>query len=459
MKKEKISIEEFAIILKQNWIIEMAYQDIWWNEGFFNYSQTWVLYKDKFINLWRKFFVNSSEDVFEIDWPTINKRSMLEKSWHLTTFFDYIVINPKSGLKHRIDKLIEQQYPDTQISNIKEWYLEFLKNNEVIFEWDWWNRVINVAIEEEKLMYEIQTWDLLRPETAQNIFVDWFNLVKNNSKISWNMPFAIAQVGKAYRKEISWAQSSLFRRKEFYQCELEWYCSGEDAGKIFENEVKRCEKFYYDILWFSKDRLRFRDIPKEDLSHYSKKTFDVEYKFPWWWTEIQGLANRTTFDINNHHDRKDVHIIEPSFGVDRIMLAVIFEHLEIIKDEEWNDHFKFNYPANLQPYDITILPVVDSSKYNLQKHFEQCKEMIWDKYNILFLDQNHGSMPKRMLESDLIWAKLNIILDQDVWEAEWTRLNDWTIQIRKNWADKKKQEKIKFNKKDLILAIEERFLG
>ena len=455
MKKENISIEEYAIILKENAIIEGAFQDLWWSEWCFNYSNAWVLYRDKLIWLWRKFFVNNQDNVFEIDSPTINKRIMLEKSGHTKTFFDYVVINPKSWLKHRIDKLIEDQFPKIQVINKEQWYLDFIKENDLIFKWDWGNKVKNVKIEEEKLMFELQTKDLMRPETCQNIFVDWFNLVKNNWKISGNFPYAIAQVWKWYRKEISWAQNSLFRRKEFYMGEIEWYCREEDSWLIFDQALKQCEEFYYDILWFSKENLRFRDLPKDDLAHYSKRTIDVEYRFPWWWVEIQWLANRTNYDVNNHHSRKDVHVIEPSFWLDRLMLSILFEQLEIVKDEEWNYLPKLNYPANLQPYDITILPVVDSSKYNLLEHYKQCKWMLWDKYNILFLDQNKWSMPKRMLQSDLIWAKLNIILDQDVWEKVWSRVNDWTVQIRRSGASKKEQVKVGFDRLELIKAIEE----
>lgn len=455
MKKQDITIEQFANILKQNAIIEQAFQDIWWSEWCFNYSNAWVLYKEKLIKLWRNFFVNNQDDVFEIDSPTINKRIMLDRSGHTKTFFDYVVVNPKSWLKHRIDKLIEEQYPEVQVINQVKWYQDFIKENELIFKWDWANKVKDVKIEEEKLMFELQTKDLMRPETCQNIFVDWFNLAKNNWKISWNLPYAIAQIWKWYRKEISWAQNSLLRRKEFYMAELEWYCREEDSSMIFEKALSQCKEFYYKILGFSEKNLRFRDLPKEDLAHYSKRTIDVEYKFPWWWAEIQWLANRTNYDISNQHWRKDVHVIEPSFWIDRLMLAIIFEGLEIIKDEDWTNLFKFNYPANLQPYDLTILPVVDSSKYNLLDHYKQCKKLLWDKYNILFLDQNKWSMPKRMLNSDCIWAKLNIVLDQDVWEKIWSRVNDGTVQLRKIWASKKEQIKIEFDKKSLLNWIEE----
>ena len=458
MKKENITIEEFANILKKNAIIEQAFQDIWWSEWCFNYSNAWVLFKDKLIKLWRNFFVNNQDDVFEMDSPTINKRIMLDRSGHTKTFFDYIVVNPKSLLKHRIDKLIEEQYPDIQVINQVKWYQDFIKNNDLIFKWDWGNKVKDVKIEEEKLMYELQTKDLLRPETCQNIFVDWFNLAKNNWKISWNMPYAIAQIWKWYRKEISWAQNSLFRRKEFYMAEIEWFCREEDASIVFEKALSDCKQFYYEILWFSEKNLRFRDLPKEDLAHYSKRTIDVEYKFPWWWTEIQWLANRGNYDISNQHWRKDVHVIEPSFGLDRLMLSIIFDWLEIIKDEDGVNLHKFNYPANLQPYDITILPVVDSSKYNLLEHYKQCKKLVWDKYNILFLDQNKWSMPKRMLSSDCIWAKWNIILDQDIWEEIWSRVNDGTVQLRKNWASKKEQIKVRFERKELIIGIDEMLL-
>lgn len=458
MKKTDITIEHFAKILKANAIIEIAYTELWWNEWFFNYSNAWVLFKDKFTSLWRNFFVNYEENVFEIDGPTINKRIMLDRSGHTKTFFDYVVVNPKSWLKHRIDKLIESQFPEVEVSNNVKWYQDFLDKNEVIFEWDGGNRVKDVKIEQEKLMYELNTQDLMRPETAQNIFVDWFNLLKNNQKITGNLPYAIAQVGKGYRKEISGSQSSLFRRKEFFMAEIEWYTSAEDASRVFEYSLERCKKFYYDLLGFSKDNLRFRDLPKEDLAHYSKRTIDVEYKFPWWWVEIQWLANRTTYDIKNQHWREDIHVIEPSFGVDRILLAILFEHLSIITDADKCEHIALSYPANLQPYDISILPVVDTSKYNLQKHFDECKEMLWGNYNILLLDQNRWTMPKRMLMSDLMWVKVNIVLDQDVGEAIWTRTNDWTVQLRQCFAWKKDQFKVKFEKKELLLALFEKMM-
>lgn len=455
MQKQEITIEKFSSILKQNWIIEPAYTPVWWMEWAYNYWNSWVLFKDKFLNLWRKFFVNSEENIFEMDWPTINKREILEKSGHTKTFFDYIIRNPESGLKHRIDKLIEEQFPEIEVLNSPEFFREFLSKNDVIFKWDWNKKIPeNIEIEQEKLMFELNTLDLMRPETAQNIFVDWLEMLKNNGKISWNLPFAIAQVWKWYRKEISWAQNSLFRRKEFYMAEIEAFSDEKNSDENYDFWLEKMKTFYYEILWFSEENLRFRDLPKEDLAHYSKKTVDMEYKFPWGWVEIWGCANRWIYDMKNQHWRDDLFVTEPTFWVDRIMLAIIFENLEIIKDNEWNEHFKFSYPANLQPYDLAILPVVDSSKYNLLKHFKETKKMIWDKYDILFLDQNKWPMPKRMLQADLIWCKANIILDQDLGEDLGSRLNDWTVKIRKNSAGKKEQEKVEFEKEKLITFLE-----
>lgn len=460
MQKSEITIEQFSSILKTNWIIEPAYTQIWWMEWAYNYWNAWVLFRDKFLKLWRKFFVNSEENVFEMDGPTINKRSILEKSWHVKTFFDYVVRNPENWLKHRVDKLIEDQFPEIEVLNSPEFFKKFLSENEVIFKWDWDNRVsADLEIEQEKLMFELNTWDLMRPETAQNIFVDWLEMLKNNWKISWNLPFAIAQIWKWYRKEISWAQNSLFRRKEFYMAEIEAFSNEENADENYEYWLEKMRTFYYDVLWFSEGNLRFRDLPKEDLAHYSKRTVDMEYKFPWGWVEIWWCANRWTYDMNNQHWITDQYIAEPTFWVDRIMLAIIFENLEIIQDQEWNDHYKFSYPANLQPYDLAILPVVDSSKYNLLKHYKQTKKMVWDKYDFIFLDQNKWPMPKRMLHADLIWCKANIVLDQDVWEELGSRVNDWTVQIRKNWANKKEQEKVKFDKKELVNYLEEKVFG
>ena len=458
MKKSEITIEQFATILKQNAIIEPAFTWVWWMEWAYNYSNAWVLFTNKFMDLWRKFFVNCEENVFLMDWPTINKREVLEKSGHTETFFDYIMRNPKSGLKHRCDKLIEDQFPDIEVLNSPEFFRKFFKENDVIFKWDWNNIVSpDLEIEQEKLMFELNTLDLMRPETAQNIFCDWLELIKNNWKISWNFPLWIAQVWKWYRKEISWAQNSLMRRKEFYMAEVEYFStSDEENDKAFDYRLEKQKDFFLNILWFSEENIRFRDLPKEDLAHYSKRTTDTEYKFPWWWAEIWWLANRWTYDMWKQHDRDDLFVVEPTFWVDRILLAIIFEKMEIFEDNEKNKHFKFNYPANLQPYDLAILPVVDSSKYNLMQHYKETKKMLWDKYDILFLDQNRWAMPKRMMMADLMWCKANIVLDQDLWEELWSRLNDWTVKIRKNWAWKKEQEKVEFEKNKLLNYLDEK---
>ncbi|MCD5383029.1 hypothetical protein LR002_02815 [Candidatus Gracilibacteria bacterium] len=458
MKKSEITIEQFANILKQNAIIEPAFTGIGGMEGAYNYSNAGVLFTNKFLDLWRKFFVNSEENVFLMDGPTINKRELLDKSGHTKTFFDYIIRNPESGLKHRCDKLIEDQFPKIEVVNTVNFYKNFFEKNNVIFKGDGENRVSHeLEIEEEKLMFELNTLDLMRPETAQNIFADGLEIMKNNGKISGNFPLGIAQIGKGYRKEISGAQNSLFRRKEFYMAEIEYFSqSDEENDKSFEFWLEKQKEFFLEILGFSEENIRFRDLSKDDLAHYSKRTVDTEYKFPWGWMEIGGLANRGTYDMKNQHGREDLFVVEPTFGVDRILLAIIFENLEMFKDNEGNEHFKFNYPANLQAYDLAILPVVDSSKYNLAEHYKQLKKIIWDKYDFVFLDQNKGPMPKRMMQADLMGCKANIILDQDIGEELGSRLNDGTVKVRKNGAGKKEQEKVEFEKNKLINYLEEK---
>ena len=236
-------------------------------------------------------------------------------------------------------------------------------------------------------IYETAEKVYLRPETAQGIFVNFANILDTTNR---KLPFGVAQIGKAFRNEIT-PGNFTFRTREFEQMEIEYFATPSEAQKCYVQWIEERHQWYLR-LGIKKDNLRLRPHGKDELAHYAAACTDIEYNFPFGWSELEGIANRTDFDLRQHsqHSGKDLryhdkisnekffpYIIEPSGGVDRATLAFLVDayHEEKVKEET---RVVLRFSKELAPIKVAVLPLLKKNaqivelarkiKQDLQKH-------------------------------------------------------------------------------------------
>ncbi len=259
----------------------------------------------------------------------------------------------------------------------------------------------------------------LRPETAQGIFVNFRNILDT---MRMRLPFGVGQIGKAFRNEIT-PGNFTFRTREFEQMEIEYFIEPGTSEKYFD-EWKELVWKWYTGLGIAKDRLRVREHDKDELSHYSSRTIDIEYQFPWGWGELFGLANRGDFDLGQHQkfSKQDLsytdpddptkkflpHVIEPSFGCDRSVLTLL---LEAYTEEKVNDDTRvvMKFDPSIAPIDVAILPL-SKKEHLLAKAQELYKKIIHETDLVCDFDVT-GSIGKRYRRQDEIGTPQCITVD------------------------------------------------
>lgn len=255
----------------------------------------------------------------------------------------------------------------------------------------------------------------LRPETAQAIFINFKNIISTNRV---KIPFGVAQIGKAFRNEIT-PKQFLFRMREFEQMEMEWFCKEEDAKKFFDFWCAERLKFYKNI-GIDPAKIRLRAHAKDELSHYSKYTSDVEYNFPFGWKELEGIAYRGNFDLTQHSkfSGKDLsvyeeetktsyipHVVECSIGTDRLLLTVLFDAYQ---EEQVDDEVRIvlKLHPNIAPYKAAFLPLSKQLNEPAEKIYSDFKKK---NYSVQF--DTTGSIGKRYRRQDEIGTPICITYD------------------------------------------------
>lgn len=305
-----------------------------------DYGPLGVELKNQIKQLWWKNFVHQRADVVGLDGSILTNAKIWEASGHTQNFADPLMDCKKCKSRFRADKLLEQNYPEllAELAQLNQQQLE--------------QKIVDLGIQcpncQAKDFTKIRQFNLmfktfqgvqeeaaalvyLRPETAQNIFVNFKNVHTTSRK---KLPFGIAQIGKAFRNEIT-PGNFIFRTREFEQMELEYFCLQQDAAQHFEFWQDFCYQWLLD-LGLQKNLLRCRKHENNELSHYSKSTSDLEFLFPFGWGELWGIAHRGNYDLSQHSkfSGKDLEyhdqdlavlpdVIEPSLGVDRLLLAIL----------------------------------------------------------------------------------------------------------------------------------------
>ena len=419
------NIEELIALCKRRGFIFQSSEIYGGTQGLYDYGPLGVELKNNIKNSWWKSVVYERDDVEGLDAAILTKQSVLKHSGHEDTFSDPMVDCKSCGERFRAD-MVPDYCKEEDLTEPRQFNLMFKTN-------------IGPIDDGTSFAY-------LRPETAQQIFTNFKNVVDSTAR---NIPFGIAQMGKAFRNEIT-LRSFIFRVREFEQMELEFFVVPGTDEKWHKEWVESRLSWWED-QGVSKDSLELYDVPKDELAHYSKATVDIMYKFPHGVEELEGIANRTDFDLGSHSkDQKDLNIkstvsenkesnsklavkdqdnnwvvpfvIEPSAGVDRAVLAILNEAYCVENIDE-KERVVLKLKPHLSPIKAAVIPL----KKNEEKIVSRAKS-IKNKLQALgmgrVLFENSGNIGKNYRRHDEIGTPICITIDFDTLEDDTVTVRD-----------------------------------
>jgi len=421
-------------------------------------SNTWdygplgVALKNTIKNRFWHNMVTTREDMFGIDSAILMNPKVWEASGHVGNFSDPLVDCKNCKERFRADNLLEGKVSQEKIPAEPEELNKMLRELNIVCPGcgssDFTEvRKFNLMFKTFQGVVEDKTNEIyLRPETAQGIFVNFNNIINSCRP---KLPFGIAQIGKSFRNEIT-PGNFIFRTREFEQMEIEYFVFPGTENKYFDLWIDEFINFITS-LGISKEHLRVREHSKEELSHYSNRTCDIEYHFPWGWGELMGIASRTDYDLKRHSEFSGAelkyfdpftnnhitpYVIEPSCGVERIILAILFDCYdeEIVKEEK---RVLLRFPVNIAPIKIAILPLKKNEERIVEKARQIFKTL--SKYFAVQYDDT-GSIGKLYRRQDEIGTPFCITVDFQTIEQ------DDTVTVR----ERDTMQQIRINSKDLL---------
>ncbi len=318
--------------------------------GAWDYGPLGAELKRNVKNAWWQAVVHHRDDVVGLDASILMHPKTWEASGHVANFVDQMVECKGCNKRVRPDQLVKGQCPQCKKTAFSD------------------PRAFNLMLKTFLgAMEDTSSLTYLRPETAQGIFVNFTNVLDSTHR---KLPFGIAQIGKAFRNEIT-PGNFTFRTREFEQMEIEYFCRSEDAPAKYEEWVKARHQWYVD-LGIKKENLQLRKHSADELAHYAAGCTDVEYKFPFGWSELEGIANRGDYDLKQHaqfsgqdlqyqdpvsNEKFYPYVIEPSGGCDRGTLAFLVDayHEEIVKDAT---RVVLKFHPKLAPIKVAVLPLL-----------------------------------------------------------------------------------------------------
>lgn len=428
-KQENNLMETIISLCKRRGFIYQGSEVYGGLAGTWDYGPLGVALKNNIKNLWWKKFVDSREDMYGVDAAIIMNPAVWKASGHVDTFTDPLVECSKCKKRFRDDQLKETGICDDCGGKTGE------------------ARLFNMMFATQIGALEDSSATVyLRPETAQGMFVNFKNVVDSFHP---KLPFGMAQIGKAFRNEIT-PRDFIFRVREFEQMEIEYFLKPEDWEKYFEywkNEMYS----WMEMVGIDMDKVHELEVEGEDLAHYSKRTIDFEFDFPFGRKELYGLAYRTDFDLMNHkltyQDEESgtkitPHVVEPTFGVDRTILALLLSsYKEDTKGEEVRPYLAFN--PTVAPVICAVSPLL-KNKQELRDYAHLVYRTLKDEFGRVMWDDN-GNIGKRYRRQDEIGTPWCIVIDFDT-------LTDDCVTIRDR--DTGIQERVK--KDEIVDYIKEK---
>ncbi len=404
--------------------------------GFANawdYGPYGIELKNNIRDAWWQRFVRDRDDVVGVDTPVIQHPKVWEASGHLTTFADPLVECKKCHHRFRADHLMEDaQEKKGSPVDIKEiacpdcggTFTDIKQFNQML------KTFIGVTEDASAVAY-------LRPETAGGMFTAWKDIRDSMRK---KLPFGIAQVGKAFRNEIT-PGNFIFRTREFEQMEIEYFVRPEDAPRAYEMWLEEYKAWVTDVLKIKPEHVVYHEIPDADRAFYSKRSIDPEYQFPFGLKELGGLANRGDHDLSRHQgfsgedlrwfdqgtgERVLPHVIEPTWGLTRSVLAVLCEHLDIDEADtsvegETEPRMVLRLPAKLAPVKVAVLPL--QKKNGLPEIAQALLKDLRRRGWMVEYDES-GSIGKRYRRQDEIGTPWCVTVDFDTAEKNEVTIRD-----------------------------------
>jgi len=411
-----------------------------------DYGPLGSLLKRNIENSWWDFFVTRRPEIFGLDTSVLMNPKVWESSGHTDSFTDALIDCKNCKVRTRADHLIEDNIKDTKVEGKT---LEELQNIITIHKLkcpncgkhDWTHpREFNLLFETHVgIVEDKQSLVYLRGETAQGMFVDFKNVLDT---ISPKLPFGLAQSGLAFRNEITKGHFT-FRTLEFHLAEFEYYVKEKEWEKWFDYWKKEMEE-WLKVLGIDDKKIRWRKHTKDELSHYSKRTEDLEYKYPFGFKELWGLAYRTDFDLKNHMEKSGTdmrytdpatgekfipHVVEPTFGITRTTMTVL---TDAYTQEEKRVVMKLS--PRLAPYKVAVFPLLANKPELVSK-----AKKIFHNLNEIFSTtfDARGNIGKRYFAQDEIGTPWCITVDFD-------SLKDNAVTVRDR--DTTKQERVDVDK-------------
>jgi glycyl-tRNA synthetase len=421
--------------------------------GTWDYGPLGLALKRNVTNLWWETFVENTDNVFGLDSTIIMNQKVWKASGHAETFADPMIEDSVTKKQYRLDHLLSENGVNPDNLTIKQMEdaiktklikspegnkLGKVSNFNLMFTTN-----VGPAVSSESTTY-------LRPETAQGTFLNYKNIVDSFYP---DLPFGIAQIGRNFRNEIS-PRDYIFRSREFEIMEFEYFTKPDNWKEQFEVLLNKTEDWYFNKLKLSKENVKIKELSEKDRAHYSKRTCDFEYDFSIGFQEIGGIAYRADFDLINHQklsgknmdyiikgttDKLVPHVIEPTFGLDRNILAVLAESY---REDEINGEKRvyLALPKHLAPVKVAVFPLLKNKPEIVEKARKVYEEL---KKDLKFVSwDDSGNIGKRYRKQDEVGTPFCLTIDYD-------SLKDDSVTVRDR--DTTKQQRLSL--KDTIKLI------
>jgi glycyl-tRNA synthetase len=448
---DKTSLEHIVSLAKRRGFIYQGSEVYGGLSGTWDYGPLGVALKRNIMNMWWKMFVDERDDMYGVDAAILMNQKVWQASGHVDTFTDPLVECYHCHARHRADKLEDANKCPTcgqtgTFGEAKQFNMMFKTfvgpagQNELTIGEPMEGAADGHNLEGMNAMtYDPNAISYLRPETAQGIFTNYKNIIDSFYP---DLPFGIAQQGKAFRNEIS-PRDFVFRSREFELMEIEYFVHPDKWEESFEHWVEQCKRFF-DALGLPADMVHELEVPENDRAHYSKRTIDFEFDYPIGREELMGLAYRTDFDLMNIQNaaKKSMeyqikgtnekfvpHVIEPSFGVERALMAVL---TSAYREDEQNGEKRIYLalPEHLAPVKYAVSPLL-KNKPELVAKAREVYYALKAKHGAVMWDDN-GNIGKRYRRQDEIGTPHCIVIDFQTLEDNTVtvRNRDTTEQVR-----------------------------
>lgn len=465
-----LEMKDIVNLCQNRWFVYQGSEIYGGLANSWDYGPYGSLLKENIKFLWQKTFVQKRPDMTMIDAGILMNPQVWVASGHVGGFSDPLIDDKNTKERFRADKLLEDYIESLEnaqevlnskygVNNLvpESWSLEQqtevmrgeqIKNPNTGEVWDWSDaKTFNLMFKTFQWVTEDSSATVyMRPETAQGIFVNFWNILRTSRK---KLPFGVAQVGKAFRNEIT-PGNFIFRTREFEQMEIEYFCEPGTEKEHHEAWNNACKDFLIHTLGIQEENMRFRAHEDDELSHYSNGTYDIEYKFPFGWGELWGIASRTDFDLKAHmaeskqdlsyfdpvNNKKYVpYVIEPSVGLTRLFLATMVDAYCV--DEE-NERTYLKFDPKVAPIKVWVLPVVKKIGDLAKQVYAQLSEDFVCEYDEV------GSIGKRYARMDEIGTPFCVTVDSQNYD-------EWNVTIR--YRDSMQQEIIALKDLNAFIRI------